>query len=465
MLITPAPLPDELDRSYMGRVMSLNGFSKEREALECIANWAGLGRDKPSKLELLSRMAHMELPQFVRQHTTMPFRRGITSYHPELEHGSSQNQSMLRYTGTRLSRPGAYLCADCVAADQDFHGVSYWRREHQTPGLFWCAKHRRSLLHVESDAAFNSSPAEHLSTGHEIDPDWVEELLSHSKIQMFLAICGALLETSRPYSVRHLRDVLRERARELGLQTYCRTRRKGPSFLLSDRAYQAFPRRWLATVFPELADKTPGSHMTQMDGVLYMTTAASSVVPYVLACCVLFESCDETLHLLGKAVRPEPVKSDRQRAPDDEVLHQAYTRHGGIYSAISSATAGSTYTVQTRLRQLGLPNLSSTNRMFKKRAIAAFLLDGLSLSDSAAAGGIDPAELESLLRMCGAPLAAALSHMAKPRSGRGAGKVRPVPLTPREAETASGNVSNKLSPRRRRSITQNAMADSQNLAQ
>ena len=88
-----------------------------------------------SPIELLSCVAGLELPAFVRQHTTVPLRRGITSYRAEAEHGSPENRSMLRFTRTRLTRPGAFFCRDCVAADQDFHERSYWRREHQTPGL------------------------------------------------------------------------------------------------------------------------------------------------------------------------------------------------------------------------------------------------------------------------------------------------------------------------------------------
>lgn len=40
----------------------------------------------------------------------------------------------------------AHLCLDCVAEDQHEHGIPYWHRSHQVPGVSVCWKHQTPLL-------------------------------------------------------------------------------------------------------------------------------------------------------------------------------------------------------------------------------------------------------------------------------------------------------------------------------
>ncbi|MFA6179958.1 MAG: hypothetical protein WC696_10140, partial [Candidatus Methylopumilus sp.] len=86
MLIRPRPYPEELDRGYLGRVIRFNSVASEKEFTALASEWfrvADKSRREVSCLELLSKVAGLELQAFVAQHTTLPLRRGITSYQPE----------------------------------------------------------------------------------------------------------------------------------------------------------------------------------------------------------------------------------------------------------------------------------------------------------------------------------------------------------------------------------------------
>lgn len=153
MLVQPAPFPEEMDRGYLGRIMRINGYRTPKDAVEAIATHfgeEGRSRREVTTHELLSRMAGMTTEQFAQRHTTMPLRRGITSYLPDLIHGSEERKSLLCISGTLRKYPAAFFCKDCVKADIHFHGASYWRRDLQTPGQMWCPKHMTPLHFLSS---------------------------------------------------------------------------------------------------------------------------------------------------------------------------------------------------------------------------------------------------------------------------------------------------------------------------
>ena len=93
MLIVPTLLPNEIDRSYLGTVMRVNGVDKEDDIAKKMAVHSGqedkTRREAPC-LKLLASLAQMQVASFVRYHTTLPLRRGITSYCPEKAHGAEE---------------------------------------------------------------------------------------------------------------------------------------------------------------------------------------------------------------------------------------------------------------------------------------------------------------------------------------------------------------------------------------
>jgi hypothetical protein len=350
---------------------------------------------------------------------------------------------MLWTTGMRMARTGVYFCAECAKEDQDFHGQSYWRREHQLPGLLWCTKHTTALKYVENEHAFLSPPAANLHHCQVIDEIWAKEAFDNRLIQRFLEISFGLMDREAPLDVKRVSAILKAKALASGFQTHG-GKVKAP--LLSDAVIKAFGRPWLATILPRLADKPAGVLLSQLDGVLFLSNSASSVSAYILACALLFESADTALNALQAS--QIGIKKYRQRSPqiDRDELIEIYVEARGNYSMIATLLSISKPIVMVKYRAIGLPNLNEGNKSLLKAAVA-FFIEEQSLVNSAAKGIVSVEALEDLLRNAGNSFAHILRAMHRP-SGRGSGIRRARQLTPGEATRAeTGQMASKYSSR------------------
>ncbi len=413
MLLRLQPLPDELDRSYLGALMRYNGVADEQATLQLIASWAGsadIPRRRNPALQLLSVAAGVDLPAFVRDHTTLPLRRSITSYLTDLEHGSRSNLELVYSSGIRPNRPGAYLCHDCAWEDFDFHGRSYWRREHQTPGLFWCPKHRGPLSVVEDEVAFLQPPTRVVDRAARLHTARTDDLQQHPLIARFLDLCGFLMDRPRPYPVTAARDALRVSARPRGLRSYA-FKGNGPCHepLLSDAMLEAFPADWLVQIVPSLKDKQRGVICHQVDGVLWTATSASAAVVYILSLALLFSSSDEADFAIRDAMRSPVTESRSKPKPVDLGDARAkYISAGGNHSRLRSAHPNEWYPLIKALQGAGLPRLPRDHAHLAVAAAKAFFVDNVSLDDCLELSGDSRAAFEALLRSAGQPFANAL---------------------------------------------------------
>lgn len=442
MLVRPSPMPEELDRGYLGRVMRVNGLLTEKDTMVKIARMFGMehcSSQERSCLELLSLMAGQTLEQFAQRHSTIPLRRAITSYWPDLPHGSPTRRSLLRTSGMVTAYRGAYFCAKCVSADLWFHGISYWRRDHQIPGQLWCPKHLNPLNYVE-EAAFIQPPSKYLEEAETVPKGWVDVAMKHTLVNRVLDIVSGLMVRTAPLDVKHVALALRKQAATLGLQTNGGQAKKP---LLSDLIQDSFPSQWLSTVFPALIIKAEGKLLNQVDGVLFMQKSSSSVWPYILAASVLYKSADQALNGLFDASKEFAEAPKRQKflksKIDNKGLIAIYVECRGRYADVAKLLAIPLHQVKAMLSYAGLPNLvsTSTNSRCTFDAVDAFYRQGKSFHDSAAIGRLNSSEMDKLIRGSGPNLTVALKAMAARLGKRKTGVKRVKALMPKDISVAA----------------------------
>ena len=262
-----------------------------------------------------------------------------------------------------------------------------------------------------------------------VDAAWAIEVEANDTIARYLAICDALMDSKRPFAVDHVRAVLFLKGISLGLQT-SGGRVKAP--LLSDMVIEQCGRQWLALVLPALAEKADKVALSKVDGVFYMTTSASTVFAYILACAVLFDSAEGALNALAGPLPPKVNTRARKRIDIDlDALSSEYVGQGGNYAKVAKRLGIAFTSVANRLSGMGLPNMIETEFKSTQKALSAYLDEGCTLQQSVERGGISQTELLDALRVMAAKQMKALPNFG---IGRPKGSPRSYPLMPAEAK-------------------------------
>jgi hypothetical protein len=327
MIVRPTTLPDEFVLGYVGRFMKMNAARTRNDAMALITTWivANAGsQEAKSSVERLSRLAGMDVSTFVWMHTLLPFNRGIAQTYIDEPHGSQRHGSLLLLRALRPARSHAYFCQACVDEDATFWGSTYWRREHQLPGMFWCAKHGDPLCYTTDPDAFDQPPSAWSCHAETVNPSWVKGLKNSTVIQRFLKISSEILSRPRPLDENTVTQVVYERARLMGLHA---GRRVPSRALVSDRVKRSFDPLWVDSVLPGLLDKPAGTIWRPLDGTALGRRNWSGPVAYAAVLSVLFDSADDGLKAICTPARPR-LKSTAQRSPRREVgadeLRRAY---------------------------------------------------------------------------------------------------------------------------------------------
>ncbi len=418
MLVAPAPLPKEIDRGYLGRVMRINGYRNLKKLSDAITELQQLPASPYGRSwhALLSGISGLSTEQFTLRHTTLPLRRGITSYFPDAPHGG-ESRPLITAKNTVLRKyTAAFFCEQCVRADIAFHGISYWRRDHQTLGQFWCSKHFSPLSCTTEPDAMLCSPAQYLSKASLLSNGIVQDAQANGFVQRYLELVAAMYERIAPLSVARIAPVLRDRAKSRGFQANA-----GPvrSALISDHIRAACPARWLEGVFPGLIQKPPGVFLPQIDGALYMRKSSSTMTAYLLVLAALFDTADEAVNLLQAAHSGVHVPKVLQRhtryaLPADNELIDSYVSARGSVVHMAQAFTLPKHIVQKRLQDLGLPNLNGELDQpgTPIAGLQSFYVHKRAYAESLATSGMTACRFDALLRKCGPNLSKALVKMA-----------------------------------------------------
>jgi len=412
--IRPVILPDEIAHGYKGRILRLNGWRDEKEAMQALLEWSGYRgatRRQVPTVEILAKVAGVEVKQFVRDHTMIPLRRAVLPYAMDVPHGSTQQGSVLWTLALRDIRPGAYFCCRCVDEDHAFHGTPYWRREHQLPGLYWCTKHGCPLSHVESTNAFSSSPADFIGEHKLVDEHWIQVLQNSEPVQKFLTILSDLLASRQPMDEKIISRRARARATEMGLHT---GRGLVHKRLLSDLLKSEYDEAWLDSVVPELADQPTGHYWHPVDGAALGKRAGVSAVVYALAFAVMYKSADDSTNaMLHAAVAESTLRASRTALDqvDYGLLRQEYIAKNGSHTEVAVSAQVNRFAMTRRLAHFGLPALGQIKPTKVRDVINLVLTGDMTLTDACDANEVPLAAIEVILRGGLMPLTTAIDEI------------------------------------------------------
>lgn len=416
MIIRPEVLPEEYARGYQGRVMKLNRLTDPQLATRTLMKWCGRGQTSGrdfSTVELLATVAGMDVAQFAQAHTVFSFRRAVDTLSNGNGRGCRSRRSTRWSAAITDARAGAYLCTRCVEEDVDFHGMSYWRREHQLPGLYSCPKHGGPLGYVETRRAFLSPPSAFYDHHHVVDGAWVEKLQRSAPTQRYLSIAADLLARAGSVDERDVSRAARARAIELGLHT---GRGAVARELISDRIKTQFDPTWLASVIPGWIEKLDGKLWPPVDGALFGKRSGISSTVYAIVFASLFESSDQAINAMLTPLRRENTRAPGRKKTvqvTDRQLRDAYIECRGCHSAVERKLGLSRYVTSRRLQEAGLPSLGNHGSDPLRKAVADVLIGRMSIDDASKSHNIDRADLERLLIRAAAPFGAALAGMER----------------------------------------------------
>ncbi|MDH0775038.1 hypothetical protein N5C96_16680 [Delftia tsuruhatensis] len=279
-------------------------------------------------------------------------------------------------------------------------------------------------LHFVSSAdPFIASPAMLMEDAHQMPEEWVKPAIGNAYVQRFLEMAAALYDRTAPLSVALVAPLLRDMGRAQGFKANAGSKQGA---LISDRVRELFPEHWLSAVFHEVVAKSHGVYLHQVDGTLYLRTAASSVIAYLLVLSVMFESADQAINTMASAcsgaVTPDPrLRSARRQVPDAGELMERYVQAKGVHADVARLLGLATHTVRKALGEMGLPSLpafDAASQVGVVAALRAYYLDRRPHSTCMKMSGIPENRFDALVRQCGPKLATALDLMSPKTKSR-----------------------------------------------
>jgi len=157
-LIETAAAPGEFCLGHAGRFAQLNGFNDSMELFRAFG-WPNesMFKWRESYFSLLAEMSELSVANYLHDHSTALFWR-LRKRRFVLRQIQAISREQLMGAAMRPLRRAAYSCPTCIENDLDADRVSYWRRDHQVPGVHYCAVHGTPLHCAVSIDAFNLTP-------------------------------------------------------------------------------------------------------------------------------------------------------------------------------------------------------------------------------------------------------------------------------------------------------------------
>jgi len=292
MLILPKPVEDEFVPGYIGRLTHVNLSSSCFETMCSLVNHFNLDQDytplrgqyyqAESHLNALALASGKSVGEIIRYHTNFDA-EGLT---PDvvvrwLHCLMRRRKGSKQYSESK--RP--YLCRECIQQQVRDVGFSFWHRQHQLDGLYWCPVHRTALLAADDwltkDAFVPVATAASVRT-----PATAKDFDTYPVLQSFCEIMMGFLRHPLWMSVARIEDYLRRRAAARGLSLGGGVARvPSDSLILDDLAFRECPIWWLDEVFG-LRNATAGKGRIALNSV-FSGGGFAPPVSYALAMALL----------------------------------------------------------------------------------------------------------------------------------------------------------------------------------
>lgn len=290
----PSIFPGEFIRGYEGRIMRINclppNFASKQIMREVVGGNGVNGYELPM-IKVLASLSGNVLTDILKFHTLAPFSRIILRH--SKDKGINEGSNDYLWTEPmKMARDEAYLCVDCVHEDLSFHGISYWRRNHQLVGKVLCGKHKTGLKFIKDKAAFSYAPSDYLSLAEELSPNLVMTAQNNPLYSKFYEIWEELTINGMQFSASKVSNLLRDKTESRGFSVAAGDK---SSNFLSDAIVEGFGKEWISTFSTDLSDKIKGEPFQNMEVRFFEKRKPLISQYFVLMLTYLYATADDAL--------------------------------------------------------------------------------------------------------------------------------------------------------------------------
>lgn len=416
MTITVSPMPGEQVHGHWGRLMRLNSNVSVNQLFES----GPIANNRPLAIRI-GEVCGMRSEDYIRLHTLIPYARAVSRVDQMFPHGAAENDVATRRLAMLPPHRGWSVCVNCVDEDLKFWGFSYWRRDHQLPGVVSCAKHGVALLFARDRAVdpMRQTPSEVLQRFEGLPAAIETSACATSRsVREFQELQQILLDRDRPVSLVAMRQTLTFACRERGWYTSG----AGHRGMLGTQVLHAFPRIWLEHAYPHAA--IPDVELARRISASAHATRPLVTTLYLLSMITLFNTAIRAINALETAERAGSVATRTQRKftlqdwQSPSVI-DCYRSAFGSHGAVARQMNVDVVTARRWMQLCGLPEMPRGAIGAQLRSAFAAFANGASLAEACAINGIGQCELERALRTTAQPAANVLRPLQLDHDGRG----------------------------------------------
>jgi hypothetical protein len=263
----------------------------------------------------ISQFSGISIPTLVKQHTHLGYKWFVhgTNYERNIEEYMSlptdpTNSSLL------LPSESPHLCPQCVSEDMDFHGISYWRRVHQLPGVDHCVKHMTPLIKVEKKDIDRKHPINAKHVLPAIQAENIKAYFESTSIKNFSSLSDSVLHSEIP---------IKPSVINFAISSKIRSKFGKSSISLRELALQKFPEFWLRRHFPRVfSQELSNPHMYSHE-VFKPSSVGTNTKSYLVKLALLWDDPDEAIRecRLDEASIPELLDETAEKRAFRDVLN------------------------------------------------------------------------------------------------------------------------------------------------